>query len=159
MDISEQNTGSVVFIGICLVILVIAVYIYIGDNTCNIFNDTTFVGEVVVKEAVSFRTMPFTPGLTTITKHRLYVIGNYFIDGEKVKVDRIITVSAEIFNRYEIGDIISPDTCGDVYQICDTCGQKLMCLFLGHIKTPSIIWDRRFITSLTFAKVDLLSFE
>ena len=113
MGIFEINGDRIIVIALCLLLLGLVAYGYIRYDTgsSSIINDPTFVGEVVDKEIVLLR-IGLSPA-TRMREHRLHIVGKYYVDDERVEVDRIFIVSAEIFNRYEVGDIISHDVYGD----------------------------------------------
>lgn len=68
-----------------------------------ILNNPSFIGEVIKKnsEILYFAAMPYV-------YYRLHILGKYLSDdNEVIRVDRIFYVTREIYNRYEVGDIIS----------------------------------------------------
>jgi len=99
----HENLESAILIIVSLfLIIAVAVYSIHQRNQINIINDPTFVGEVVGKEATTQRSSVIRQTIT----YRLHITGEYIKDGETVQVDRDFIVSKELYDRFEIGDVI-----------------------------------------------------
>jgi len=71
--------------------------------TNNIIHNPTFTGTVVETEI----TTQLITKVWRIPVHRLHIIGEYIKDDEVIQVDHVFVVSAEMFYRFEEGDIVS----------------------------------------------------
>jgi len=91
---------------IMLIIFTLSMLYYFNkqNELIVIMKNPTFTGEVVRKETSELQRIS---ALRELPIHRLYVTGTY-TDGEKtLPFSRIYLVSTNLYNRYEIGDIIS----------------------------------------------------
>ena len=88
-----------------IALLIYTIYSYISwSEANNIIHDPTFVGVVIGKETVVER-LGITPK-PGITIRRLHVVGEYIRDDVVIQVDRVFTVSEEMFYRFEVDDLI-----------------------------------------------------
>jgi hypothetical protein len=94
---------------ILLIAVLIAHAVYEDNETkrgIEIINHWSFVGEVVERESKKRNNMFPMYGYTMF--YYMYIIGEYLSnEDEVIHVDRMFRVNEEIYNRYEVGDIIS----------------------------------------------------
>jgi hypothetical protein len=107
---SEALTKTDVLTFIIISVLILSATIFGGNITYpseideEIINNRSFVGEVIEKDIMRQRWLTIIP----MRSYRLYIIGEYLSDdNEMIQVDRYFNVSKEIYNRYEVGDVIS----------------------------------------------------
>ena len=109
MNEFRRHKETITNIALALAAVALIVYAVYSQRTWsetnNIIHSHNFTGTVVGKEAV---TQNFGLGRRRFTVYRLHVIGEYFGNNERIEVDRVFVVSAEIYHRFEIGDTI-PD--------------------------------------------------
>ena len=101
--------GLLVMIALCVIFAVAIVYaLYLderNDEGIQIINSPSFVGEVINKRIITLSSMT---GLIRAPIYKMRIAGEYVsYDNEVIRFSRNLTVGAEFFNRYEIGDIIS----------------------------------------------------
>ena len=100
-------------------IMFIALIIYgigsyrVRDDFCSIAANPTFVG-VVVRRGFSEPTSAFGP---SNTMYLLHINGEYGENDTRVLIDHVFVVSAEIYRRFQVGDIISYETVSGVFAV------------------------------------------
>lgn len=75
-----------------------------NDKIINSIHDPTFVGTVVGKETSTGSFGTFAPRFTV---HRMHIIGEFIEGSERIQVNHVFVVPAEMYHRFEIGDVIS----------------------------------------------------
>ena len=68
-------------------------------------NNPSFVGEVIAKDSEIYQ---ITATSIPVIFYRLHIVGEYLSDDKEIiTFDRVFYVTRQIYNRYEVGDIIS----------------------------------------------------
>ena len=102
----DKEDVAIIALSLAAVLLIFyAIYNHRAEiEMNNIIHNTTFTGTVVGKET----TMEgFGLAGPRFTVHRLHIIGEYFENSERIEVDHVFVVSAQMYHRFEIGDIIN----------------------------------------------------
>lgn len=93
---------------LAVVAIPLSLYEHRARNEDNaILNNPSFIGEVADKEVRHLIGMTF---FTTDRQYRLYIVGHYLEENEKVEVDRTFIVSSDLFQLYDVGDIVTYDS-------------------------------------------------
>ena len=102
----EKETITAIALSLAAVLLIIyAIYSHRTENEIyDILQNPTFIGTIAGKETTTESFGLIGPRFTV---HRLHVIGEYYEDNERIELDHIFVVSAEIYYQFEIGDIVS----------------------------------------------------
>ena len=104
----HRRIDVMICIAAFLLAIVLAIYIV---NSCRamrnideIIQNPTFVGEVVRKGTTVEQTALAGAGSAM---HLLHIVGEFFNGCEKILVDHVFIVPAEMFHRFRIGDTVS----------------------------------------------------
>jgi len=107
-DLKEKMNKHIaaIFFMVFLVFLLICTAFYQNhlENQISIVDNPTFSGEVAGKESITRNAGMWFLGQHTT--HRLHIIGQYIEGDETIYIDRVFTVSAYWYNKFEIGDLI-----------------------------------------------------
>ena len=105
---TREHETKIKFALVLLVAALLVWFIYSSVHFAienSVIRHPTFVGTVVGKETRNIPTSS-APSMPR-TSYHLHVVGEYQRNGETIQVDRVFTVSADMFHRYEIGDVIN----------------------------------------------------
>jgi len=98
----------IVLLILVVVTIPLSLYEHRNRNESNaILNNPSFVGEVSDKDVRHLRGMSF---FMMYTQYRLHIVGHYLEESEKIEVDRVFVVSSDLFQLYDIGDIVTCDS-------------------------------------------------
>ena len=107
--ITKERFLVALYLIVSIILLLLSSHFY-SDRRNKFFvliSNPTFEGEVVDMRAI------WRGGFTLSTgymEYRLYIVGEYLYNEEVIQVDRFFIVSRSLYERFDIGDLISWQT-------------------------------------------------